>query len=368
MGKRNQVTTRDIAEYAGVSQSTVSMILSGKKNVSFTKDTEKKVKDAATALGYVKPRKKTAALNKSLSGTILVLCPDVSGGYYQNVLHAITEEAQAHGCTVLTALTFRQTAAEESYFQLMSENELYGVISLYPLSRTADANALSCRLPVVSIGEKPDGVRYDSVELDSLKPGILVAEHLADLGHRKIACISGPHTRKEKGRIRRLAGLRQGFSDRGIDPAGVTLLTPSSKAWASYPRTEASYRAGYDMTLKALDSGEGYTALVGHSDDIACGILAALTDRGIRVPEDMSVAGFDNSPLSAMPRISLTTVEHATALKGKRAVELILEKHRHKDKSDHHHIIMRMEYEPSLIVRSSTGPVPENPSHIKRMK
>ncbi|MBR0381444.1 MAG: LacI family DNA-binding transcriptional regulator [Eubacterium sp.] len=359
MGKRNQVTTRDIAEYAGVSQSTVSMILSGRKNVSFTKETEQKVKDVAAALGYVRPRKKAPALNKSLSGTILVVCPDVSGGYYQTVLHAITEEAQSQGCTVLTALTFRQAAAEETYFNLMEENELFGVISLYPLSRTADANALSRRLPVVSIGEKPEGVRFDSVELDSHKPGVLVADHLAGLGHRKIACISGPHTKKEKGRIRRLAGLRQGFADAGIDPDGVVLLTPSAKTWASYPRTEASYRTGYEMTLKALDSGEGFTGLVGHSDDIAYGILAALTDRGLRVPEDMSVAGFDNSPLSAMPRISLTTVEHAAALKGKRAVELIMEKHRHRDRTGSHHIITRMEYEPSLIVRRTTGPAPK---------
>ena len=91
MGKRNKVTTRDIAEYAGVSQSTVSMILSEKKNVSFGEETVDKVKKAAKALGYHKPAKKKKAPDRSLSKTVMILCPSVSNGYYNTVVHSIVQ-------------------------------------------------------------------------------------------------------------------------------------------------------------------------------------------------------------------------------------------------------------------------------------
>ncbi len=142
MGKRNKVTTRDIAEYAGVSQSTVSMILSEKKNVSFGEETVENVKKAAKALGYHKPAKKKRTPDRSLSKTVMILCPTVSNGYYNAVIHSIVEKAQEYDYTTLTAVTFRSAEREDAYFKIFAENELAGVISLYPLSKYAKLELL----------------------------------------------------------------------------------------------------------------------------------------------------------------------------------------------------------------------------------
>ena len=93
MGKRNRVTTRDIAEELGISQSTVSMILSNKANVSFTEETVQKVKTKAKELGYKKPVPKELVQEKSLANTIVVLCPMVTNGYYSMMMQSITDHA-----------------------------------------------------------------------------------------------------------------------------------------------------------------------------------------------------------------------------------------------------------------------------------
>ena len=344
MGKRNKVTTRDIAEYAGVSQSTVSMILSEKKNVSFGEETVENVKKAAKALGYHKPAKKKRTPDRSLSKTVMILCPTVSNGYYNAVIHSIVEKAQEYDYTTLTAVTFRSAEREDAYFKIFAENELAGVISLYPLTKYAEANALAKRIPVVSIGEKPEGIRFSSVELDSQKPGWMMAEHLVKLGHRHIAFISAPVVKKEISRTRRLAGLQQYYREADLDPSLIKVFCPT-------------YRTGYEMAVRALEADTPATAFVGNSDDIAFGILAALADRGIRVPEDISVAGFDNNRLSGMPQISLTTVEHSSWQKGQNAVELIYRKNTNRESGTDAGLIIRMEYEPELIARRTTGPV-----------
>ena len=96
MGKRNRVTTRDIAEELGISQSTVSMILSNKANVSFTEETVQKVKAKAKELGYKKPVPKELVQEKSLANTIVVLCPMVTNGYYSMMMQSITDHAKEY--------------------------------------------------------------------------------------------------------------------------------------------------------------------------------------------------------------------------------------------------------------------------------
>ena len=111
------------------------------------------------------------------------------------------------------------------------------------------------------------------------------------------------------------------------------------------------------MAIRALEADTPATAFVGNSDDIAFGILAALADRGIRVPGDISVAGFDNNRLSGMPQIALTTVEHSSWQKGQNAVEMIHRKNTRREAGADSGLIIRMEYEQELIVRGTTGPV-----------
>ena len=134
MGKRNKVTTRDIAEYTGVSQSTVSMILSNKPHVSFSKETIDKVRQGAKELGYKKPVAGVKKKEQALAKSIIVICPLLSNGYYSMIIHSITERAKDYGYTVFTVSTLRDVSQEELYLNLLSGFELAGVISLYPPS------------------------------------------------------------------------------------------------------------------------------------------------------------------------------------------------------------------------------------------
>ncbi|MBQ9156497.1 MAG: LacI family DNA-binding transcriptional regulator [Eubacterium sp.] len=356
MGKRNRVTTRDIAEYTGLSQSTVSMILSEKKNVSFLPETEEIVREAAKKLGYKKPEKKAAQMDTCLADTILLLAPLLTNSYYTAIIHAITDQAAAVGYRVLTAVTLRRPEKETEYLAYARSSRMAGIIILYPISRITEANALSKTLPVVLIGEKPDRVRFDSVELDSRKPGFLMGQHLLGLGHKHIAFVSAPIRKQDISRARRLDGLKMAWEEGGLDPAQIEVCTPSTSAYNSFTYSSAEYQTGYEMTLKALADQTGATAFAGQNDMTAYGIMAALREKGFRIPGDYSVGGFDNSPLSAMPQISLTSVEHATLEKGQDAVDLIYQKN-HQAQGKGYGRITRMEYEPRLIVRQSTGKV-----------
>ncbi|MDO4311486.1 MAG: LacI family DNA-binding transcriptional regulator [Eubacteriales bacterium] len=355
MGKRKKVTTRDIAEALEISQSTVSMILSGKPNVSFTEDTILRVKEAARKMGYQKSSAKTAKKEKALADSIIVICPKLSGGYYSMMLHSIMKQAKKYHYTVFTVTTFREAEAEDCYLDMLEKSRLAGVISLYPVSKIQKMNALSRQVPVISVGDKPAACKFDSVELDSKKPGYLIGNHLISLGHTHITYISTPIRQKEIGRLHRLEGVKMSFQDHGYPLDQIEILYQTQSAFEQYPTEHAEYQNAYDLTLKALKQKTPSTAFVGNNDIAAFGIMGALADQGFKIPSDYSVCGFDNIALASMPQISLTTVEHASVQKGEEAVDMIYRKNSQSQSNGQPNYIIRLEYEPQLIVRGSTG-------------
>ncbi len=357
MGKRNKVTTRDIAEYVNLSQSTVSMILSKRANVSFTKETIRRVEEAAKELGYQKPEAGIKKKEKNLANSIIVICPTFSNGYYTMVNQSIHQQAKKYGYTVFTVSTLRDAVQETSYLKLLNGFQLTGIIALYPPDQMAATNALSKQVPFVLIGDKPENCRFDSVELDSKKTGSMIGEYLLKLGHRHITFVTSPIRTKDINRLYRLEGLKESFLLYGIDPGQIQIQSPSISDYRRMKPDNQEYEIGYSQTKTALQKQTPSTAFIGNNDSIAYGIMAAITDLGYKIPRDFSVCGFDNLALSGMPQISLTTVEHAARQKGKEAVDIIYRKNQHSKESSSHSYIMRMEYEPELIIRRSTGRV-----------
>lgn len=154
--------------------------------------------------------------------------------------------------------------------------------------------------------------------------------NIFSLGHKHITYICTPIRPKEIGRIHRLAGLRSCFKDHGLDPEWVEVKSPTIAAYGRYSADNSEYQNGYDMASQALDEHTSSTAFVGNNDMTAFGIMAAISDHGFRVPHDYSVCGFDNIPLSSMPQIALTTIEHASLAKGREAVDIIYKKNTQK--------------------------------------
>ena len=153
MGKRNKVTTRDIAKAINVSQSTVSMILSDNKNVSFKEETVKLVKKAAKQMGYKKPEVKKRYSNTK--NTIVVICSNLSNSYYSMVVSSIIQQANKTKTQILTISTLRKDELEKHALSSLKLLKPCGIILLYPPKFVDEWNALSKQIPCIIIGDKP---------------------------------------------------------------------------------------------------------------------------------------------------------------------------------------------------------------------
>lgn len=169
MGLKKKVTTKDIADHVGLSQSAVSMILNNKSNVSFSESTKKKVFDAAKELGYQKKKKQTESKNKPLSKVILIICPFLSNHYYTTLIHSITERAHDYGYLTFVAPTLRNPSTEQYYLDLMKNDlDTAGIIYLYSTSFLPEVNEMSKQIPIVNIGDKNDEITFDSIHISSV--------------------------------------------------------------------------------------------------------------------------------------------------------------------------------------------------------
>ena len=220
--EKKRVTTRDIARECGVSQTTVSMILSGRGNVSFSEDTVELVRGTAVRLGYVyrpKQGKKEVRLKK----TIMILCPSLATQYYTTLIQSITEYAQGEGIYTLTAYTTRSAETEEYYLRMAADQEFFGIIYTYPPKAKKVLNEVSGRIPVVMISDYNPELKAGFLELDSWKSGVLVARHLLELGHRRVAYITTPLSDTELPRLRRLQGIQEEYERKGARRDALSL-------------------------------------------------------------------------------------------------------------------------------------------------
>ncbi len=355
MGKRNRITTRDIAEYTGLSQSTISMVLSKKAGVSFSPETVSIVENAARELGYQKPKAGIKKKDSNLASTIVIISPTYTNAYYNQLSHAITARAKEKGYTTFVSSTLRDSEEETEYMDLLARFDLAGIIFLSSPARMATANKLAQEIPCVLIGDNPSNCRFDCVELNNIWPAYMLGEHLIKLGHTHITFVASPLTANRTNRDFRIQGLRNALADNGLDDDHLELLSLSRTAYSLLPSDQREYENGYRLARQAIEKNTQSTAFVGYNDITAFGIMAALNDMGYRVPADYSVCGFDNLPLSAMPQISLTTIEHGTMSKGQQAVDIIDRKIQRKKNASKDSFTTRMEYEPKLIVRKSSG-------------
>ena len=353
MGKRNKITTRDIAQITGVSQTTVSMILSGKSDVSFKDETVRLVKEAAKKYHYVKPKANKKKVNKkTLLDTIVIFSPNVTNAYYSVIISNICKQAKRYHYHIFTLTTLREASLEKEYLYYLKTVQPTGIIFLYPpaAGNIEMINELAKSTIIVEIGDKPSGSVFDTIELNSIKSGKLVGQHLLALGHRNIAYISSPMSDKEIGRNDRYEGLKQA-SNNVHDPVHIECYTSTHEIFMNYPYENQEYMNGYQLCSEILQTKHPYTAFVGNNDMTAIGIMAALKDAGHSIPKDYAVCGFDNIPLAASEIISLTTIEHCSNEKDKEAVDLIANK---KKESSRTRKTIRMEYEPKLIIRKSS--------------
>lgn len=354
MALPHKITSKDVAKYAGVSQSTVSMVLNHKTDVSFSEETKNKVLDAAKTLGYQLNKKSELTQEAIFSKLIIIMCPSVSNQYYTMLIESITQSAQKMGYKIFIAFTLRDSVTEKFYIDMYEKTHPAGIIYLYQTSWADLVNQLSKLIPIVFIGDKSDKLDIDTVELNSIKTGRMAAQHLLSLGHRNVAYITTPLLTKEIARNQRLTGVRLRFEEEGLNSEHIIVKSYSPDKAPNFPIDQLEYLTGYHLTKEVLSEKTLVTAFIGTNDMIALGIMDALTEMKYKIPEDFSVCGCDNTPNAALAAISLTTIDHAIELKGTEAVKIIDQKLH--SKPHNRKITTRLEYEPIIITRSSTGP------------
>lgn len=328
-------TIYDIAKHVGVSAGTVSRALSRPDKV--LPATRARIEQAAAALGYV-PNAVARNLKTQRSGKILVTVPDIANPFFAQILQGAEEAAQAAGYAVLLGDTQHLPDREERYAQMLRRNEADGLIVLghrLPPTAREIVQQLGDAAPVVNGCEFDPAVGIPSVHIDNAAAARAVMEHLYGLGHERIAVVGGPpdnplHQQRLEG-VRGAAKSQKRLRSLSVAPGDFSL------------------ESGHAATLALLDGAYTPTAIFCFSDQMALGAIAACRERGIRVPEDVSIVGFDDLASSRYLTPPLTTVRQPMREIGARAVHLLLAL---IDRVD---VPLQQTLEFDLMVRGSTG-------------
>ena len=355
---KKKATSSDVAKRAGVSQATVSMVLNKKYNVSFSRETVEKVEQAARELGYRLPGRKNRKESRK-EKLIVVFCPTLTSPYYVLLLQGIEAVANKQGYGVFICNTQRDPRLEEKYLRMMGTIEPLGII--YCCNPNPDfqqqVEELAQTIPLVIISNKEKTTTIDAINQDNTVVGRMMARHLLDLGHRDVAFITPPLTRRQWQRTKRVNGFVKEFEKEGLKDH-VIIKAADEAIDMQIPRMDSEYSMGYELTMELLDEGREFTAIAGQNDMMAIGALDALHEARIHVPKDVSVIGCDNIFYSGIRKISLTTIDHFVALKGRDACDIILRKIDEQDRfltDSAPASLYNIEYTPKLIARRTTG-------------
>ena len=356
--KKKKVTSSDVAQAAGVSQATVSMVLNKNYNVSFSKDVIARVETAAKELGYQLPKRKAQKETKKQK-LLVAFCPNLTNPYYVMLLQGVESRAIEKGYGLFICNTQRNLALEERYLKMLPSLNPHGVIYLCNPSRVflPQIEEMSRNIPFAVINNQNEHLDVDAVELDNSKLGRIMARHLLELGHRDVAYIAPPLTVRQKQRSKRVEGFLKEFQEAGLGDR-VIVKAANESIDEDITGIDSEYRIGYDLTQELLKEHQNLTAIVGLNDMIAFGILDALHDAKYKVPAEMSVMGCDNTLFSKMHKLSLTTIEHFVIYKGRDACDIIMKKmktHDRKYAELEPVSIYHVEYEPRLVKRGTTA-------------
>jgi LacI family transcriptional regulator, galactose operon repressor len=332
--KSGRPTIYDVARLAGVSTATVSRALNGTGQIA--PPTRAAIEAAVAQLGY-HPNTVARSLVTRSTQTIALLLPDISNPFYAALVSGIQRRALETGHTMLLCTTESDPEREEQYLNLLRAKQVDGVLVdglVLPPDRIA--RFVRNGLPIVCLDRDVDSTSVPLVQVDNRLGARLATEHLIALGHRRIGHVAGaPELRISDERV---GGYRDALAAAGLEE------DPGLVAVGSF--TE---EGGYEATRQLLDHAEP-TAVFAANDLSAIGALNALVGSGRRVPEDVSVVGFDDLRLSRFTTPPLTTIHQPAAEIAERATQLLLDLAAGREVRQLRHLL-----DPELVVRASTA-------------
>ena len=329
------VTARDVARVAGVSVSTVSRALAKPDDVA--PSTLAKVLDTARGMGY-RPNLSARGLVTGRTGIIGLIVPDLENPFFASVTKGVQSRARTSEYAVIIADSDEDPSQEEHLARSLSK-QVDGLVMCSPRAPTSVIAELALECPLVLVNRECGDI--PTVRIDNLEGIRQAMVHLHALGHRTIAWVGGPS--QSWSNTERLAALHT-----------VAVLHPDTELidLGSFKPYVSGGVAAADLVIAS-----GATAVLAYNDLVAFGLLKRLRLRGVRVPEDISVVGVDNIPMSALTTPALTSVGIPLVSCGRAGVDILLSLVREPSLPPVHHHDLSFQ----LVVRDSTGPVTPTP-------
>jgi LacI family transcriptional regulator len=327
-------TMKDIAEKAGVSRSTVSRVINGHDSVKEEK--RKKIMKIVEELNF-KPNKVAQSLVSNKSYLIGVIAPNISNPFFSEVIEALEIEANKKDYNIIVCNSGGNTEREKNYLEILYGRQVDGIIvipSEYKLPHFQELKDND--IPVLTLTKNINN--FDSVLVSHQNGGAEVARHFIEMGHKNIGYI-GPIPDKEG----KLLGFKNELKKHGLE------IEASNYIESDFAGRSAS-QVVYKATTKYLKEHDlKATAFFVVNDLAAFGAIHAFSDFGLKIPEDLSIVGFDNTFFAAESRPTLSSVAQPIEEMGKVSIEILLDKINNKEEQHFTKLL-----EPHLIVRDSS--------------
>ncbi|MBP0458020.1 LacI family DNA-binding transcriptional regulator [Streptomyces montanisoli] len=339
MGRARPAGIKDVADAAGVSVGTVSNVINRPESV--TDATRRRVLNAITRLGYV--RSESARQLRAGSSRMLgLLVLDMANPFFVAVAAGAERSARDAGLGVMVCDSAESTEEEAAYLTIFSEQRVRGVL-VSPADTTGKTLDVLRRheIPFVSVDRVVPSENGCSVAVDDVTGGELAVRHLLQAGHRRLAYVSGPmHLAQCQ---ERRDGALAALAAAGLPPTALRHIEAARLDVAS----------GRDAGARLLGAQPRPTAVFCANDLLALGVLQALYDAGVRVPEDTALVGYDDIEFAAAAAVPLTSVRQPATRLGALAAGLLIEETGARASAHRHR---RIVLEPELVVRASSLP------------
>lgn len=302
------VTLKMVAERAGVSVNTVSRAINNKSDIK--EETKKRILEVTRELGYV--RNDTAvALRTRKTGTIGVVIADNKNPFYAEVLSGMEEAAREKNYHIILANTQRDYKKEEEAINLLLAKRVDGLLITPVQDRDDDIkNLIDANIPFVVVGRDFENIQVDAIYNDEIKGGFLATEYLIKKGHKRIALIDGflyksPAKARLEGYKRALGQYRIPLDDSLVSVGDINM------------------EDGYERTRQMLENDLNFTAIFTYNDMMAFGSMQAIKEKGLKIPEDIGLVGYDDIPFSSLISPTLTTIKLKKQELGVESVKLL---------------------------------------------
>ena len=304
-------TIYDVAKRAGVAPITVSRVINHRGY--FSPETRQRVEAAIDELGYV-PNSVARSLRSKRTHTLGLVLTDITNPFFTTLARGVEDTANREGYSVFFCNTDESEVKEQKYLQLLLQKQVDGVLLVSARCSPGPVRLLQSHgTPVVLLDRKIPQVEVDVVRCDSEQAAYRLTNLLLSLGHRDIAMLSGPEWVSTA--VDRVAGYRRAFQEAG----------ESFDSGFIY-HGDFTQESGSSMTRRALEMKPAPTALLAANNFITIGAMKTLQELGLRVPEQISLAGFDDLPIGLVPFPFFTVAAQPAYEMGQRATQLLLKR------------------------------------------